>query len=331
MNPPLSTLLRSTIERRQSGIGVPSGTRKNGALWMRMIAAAAIACCFASAAQAQLAERAVNSLKDHPDWVRVPGAWARPDCVHEVPNGARVEENGNITLAGAVIAHYDACPEKPISTLDRPRDGQKAAEGTPCGMGCNWVEQVWEPLGLAPNANLDVIESYWTVPQPPSETGALVFLWNGVEPINAAWVMQTVLQWGYSNASGQGGNYWIVTCWLVGNTGFYYSGSFKADPGDVIIGATFELNSKLSLVETGWDRWAFEYDDDYEISGYDVNKGIGVEFGEALTGVLWNSAYAGVLEVDNLTSCAQLPPGPNTQFYNNFVTTNLKLPRDFIG
>ena len=52
----------------------------------------------------------------------LPGQLIRPDCVHEIPNGARVEISkdgkvtGDVTMNGQVIAHYDACPEAPIPT-----------------------------------------------------------------------------------------------------------------------------------------------------------------------------------------------------------------------
>jgi hypothetical protein len=287
-----------------------------------MVAAAAMACCFALAAQAQPAARAMTSLKDHPDWVRVPGAWVRPDCVHEIPNGAKVEENGDITLAGAVVTHYDRCPEMPISTRDRSGDGQNPNQGTPspCSSECSgWVEEVEASFSLPSNDNVNVIESYWTVPQPPSENGALIFLWNGLEPSNGAEVMQTVLQWGNSIASGNGGNYWLIACWVVGNTGVFYNTGFKVDSGDVIIGAIYQTSSKYSFVQISFDRWGYEYTDGYEISGYDVNKGIGTEMGHALTGVQWTNAYAGVLEVNNFSSCAQLPSS-GAEFSHNLVT-----------
>src|SRR6202142_4258140 len=73
------------------------------------IAALAIAFCLLSPAQAQQSDGASVSLKAHPGWVQVPGALIRPDCVHEVPMGAKIGANGDISLAGSVVAHYEAC------------------------------------------------------------------------------------------------------------------------------------------------------------------------------------------------------------------------------
>src|SRR6516225_7745358 len=62
-----------------------------------------------------------QSLSNHPGWVQAPGMLIRPDCVHEIPKGARVEVKGDtvtgdITLGGATVAHYEPCPEAPVIT-----------------------------------------------------------------------------------------------------------------------------------------------------------------------------------------------------------------------
>src|SRR5580693_5155063 len=87
----------------------------------RSIFALTLAFGLSSAARAQQADATAVSLKAHPGWVQVPGALIRPDCVHEVPLGAKIGANGDITLAGSVVAHYDACPEPAIIT--RPQGG----------------------------------------------------------------------------------------------------------------------------------------------------------------------------------------------------------------
>ena len=51
----------------------------------------AVACSFSTAAQAQSGPASVLS-KAHPDWIQVPGALIRPDCVHEIPKGAELAD-----------------------------------------------------------------------------------------------------------------------------------------------------------------------------------------------------------------------------------------------
>src|SRR5271170_1265905 len=77
-----------------------------------------------SAAQTETQTSEATSV--HQGWVQIPGQLIRPDCVHEIPKGARVEiENGEITgdvtLNGARIAHYDACSEDAVVTRPRAR------------------------------------------------------------------------------------------------------------------------------------------------------------------------------------------------------------------
>jgi len=129
--------------------GLPGKSRRAG----YSIVALAIAFCLSPAAQAQPAS---VSLKDHPGWVQIPGALIRPDCVHEIPNGAEVEENGDITSEGSIVAHYDACPEAPIST--RPRHGAVPQYTDEPGTGNGWIEAVQEEVSLSGGDNIDKIE-----------------------------------------------------------------------------------------------------------------------------------------------------------------------------
>ena len=75
----------------------------------------------------------------HPGWVQVPGELVRPDCIHQIPAGASVsisddsKAGEDVIQNGAVIAHYEACPEEPV--LTRQRGGFQPG---PTGNG--WVE-----------------------------------------------------------------------------------------------------------------------------------------------------------------------------------------------
>jgi hypothetical protein len=139
---------------------------------------------------------------DHPGWVQIPGELIRPDCVHEIPNGARVEvENGqvtgDVTLNGARIAHYDACPEDAIIT--RPRGRTENLSNTP-GTGNGWVEASLWDVSLSSSDNIDYVAGIWTVPSYPSSNGALIYLFNGIVPSSDNWILQPVLQYGSNGA-----------------------------------------------------------------------------------------------------------------------------------
>jgi hypothetical protein len=186
--------------------------------------------CLASAAQAQQSDEASVSLKAHPGWVQVPGALIRPDCVHEVPLGAKVGANGDVTLAGAVVAHYDACPEQPVTT--RPRQGVIPKYIDAPGTGNGWVEAVQWEVPLSSGDNIDVLTGRWIVPKNPSANGGLIYIFNGIEPTTENLILQPVLQWGATTAGGLiGGNYWTIASWLAG-TNAYHSPGERVSAGE---------------------------------------------------------------------------------------------------
>jgi len=262
------------------------------------IAAVAIAFCLSPAAQAQPVS---GFLKDHPGWVQIPGALIRQDCVHEVPNGAQVEENGDITMEGALVAHYDACPEEPIST--RPRHGaapQNTYEPSP---GNGWVEAVQEEVSLSSGDNIDKIEGTWTVPSAPFTNGATIFLFNGLEPTVGGLIIQPVLQYGGSYAGG--GNYWAIASWMVGKNA-YVSTLETVNPGDTIQGNTYIKSTSGAKL-----NWA--------IHAKDLTTGAWSNLGVWTSGYTWDWAYSGVLEMYNVTSCNDFPATDSITFKGNTV------------
>jgi hypothetical protein len=71
----------------------------------------------------------------HPGWIQVPsGALVSPDCVHSVPNGAHIAANGDVSLNGSHVAHYDRCSEQPAARTKLP---------PPPGSTGGWVED-WD-------------------------------------------------------------------------------------------------------------------------------------------------------------------------------------------
>jgi hypothetical protein len=100
----------------------------------------------------------------------------RPDCVHEIPKGARVEIGkdgdltGDVTLNGILITHYDACPEKAVITRQGARTQgvaqvQQQAQQEETGNG--WVEDDEWNAPVGGSDNIDFMGSNWTVPEYP--------------------------------------------------------------------------------------------------------------------------------------------------------------------
>jgi hypothetical protein len=272
-----------------------------------LVRAALLAACAASVALAQNSGTAI-SLTAHPGWVQIPGALIRPDCVHEIPNGARVvidgdKVTGDVTLEGVSVGHFAACPEAPVIT--RPRGGRSVNLAGVPGTGNGWVEAVQMPVALGGGDNIDWISGTWTVPSNPSASGALNYFFNGIEPTSQNWILQPVLQWG--NNGMFGGNYWVLSSWLVGSNGY----AFHSPPVNVYPGHTINGYTWITGVSGSTTNW--------EVYGYDQTNGAYTWITAWTSGLQWNWAYAGVLESYGISSCSQFPASGYAAFYNTSV------------
>jgi hypothetical protein len=291
----MNSLLRNSIRKVLCGGG---------------ICAIAFACgSLLSAAHAE--ESAVQTeesdalLKAHPGWVHIPGAVIRAECVHEIPAGATVEENGDITVAGQVVAHYEDCPEAPVKT--HVRNASSGAVPSPTGNG--WVEDIEMTVALAKGDSIDRIDGKWSVPKAPLLNGGVVFIFNGIEPSAGNIILQPVLQYGAAGGSSVegplGGNYWLIASWMVGKNA-YHSPGVKVASGDVIYGNTYvksESSGKLS--------WSSVAKDETSGKSSDLNVWS--------SGIQWDWAFEGVLEAYNIKSCSELPVTTHDEFTANAV------------
>lgn len=251
--------------------------------------------------------QAYEALKaEHPGWVQVPGQLIRPDCVHEIPNGARVEigqdgnVTGDVTLNGQVIAHYDPCSEAPIPT--RHLNASKTLSNNPGWNG--WVEASQEDVSLGSNDNIDWMSGYFYVPNAPSMNGGLIYLFNGIEPSSQNWILQPVLQYGSSPAGG--GNYWGIASWLVGTGGAWHSPLERVNSGDRLWGYTEQTGAN-----SGTLYWTSE--------AYDLTTNAYSYINASTWGLHWTWAYEGVLEVYGVNYCSQLPSSGYAYFYTSYV------------
>jgi hypothetical protein len=310
--------MKATIENAQSSnhSTQPSRTSKLSPARLTLAMAATFLCGLAvtglstySIAQAQTTIG--EAATEHPGWVQIPGQLIRPDCVHEVPNGARVEVanngeiTGDVTLNGALIAHYDACPEDAIVTRPRARtEGLTHAPGT----GNGWVEADQWDVPLSSSDNIDYMAGTWTVPSYPSVNGALIYLFNGIEPSSGAWILQPVLQYGVSPAGG--GNYWAIASWLVSSHQAFHSPLETVYPGNSIFGYT-----QMTGTSGSTKYWTVE--------AQDKTSGAYSWLSAYVSGQHWTWAYAGVLEAYNVTSCSQFPATGRAIFSNSVVAHGL--------
>jgi hypothetical protein len=285
----------------------PSNTPNLSRIGLSLTVAAIVMCGLAVSGLSTYAVAQTQASTDHTGWVQIPGELIRPDCVHEIPTGANVEvENGEITgdvtLNGARIAHYEACTEDPVVT--RPR-GRAQKLSNPPGTGNGWIEASQWEVPLKSSDNIDYMGGTWFVPSYPEQGGALIYLFNGIEPSSGKWILQPVLQYG---SNGQvGGNYWAIASWLVGSNGYaFYSPLETVNPGDWIFGYT-----KMTGVSGSTKYW--------EVVAQDTATGASSWITAHVSGQHWNWAFGGVLEAYNVTYCSQFPSDGHDNFTNSTV------------
>jgi len=246
----------------------------------------------------------------HSGWVQIPGELIRPDCVHEIPKGARVEIakdgslSGDVTLNGEIIAHYDACPEQGIAT----RQGalaQGAAKVHEETTGNGWVEDDQWNAPLSSSDNIDYLAGNWTVPSYPSEAASqVIYLSNGIEPASHKWFLEAALQYGYNGVFG--GNYYTIATWLSSSSAAYYSSPAYVNPGDSLSGGMQMTGESGST--TYWEAVILDNSSGYYSEG-----------SYWVSGQHWTWAYAGVLEAYNLYACAEFPASGHEQFSDTVV------------
>ena len=250
---------------------------------------------------------ASQAAMEHPGWMQIPGELIRPDCVHEIPQGATVEVangeiTGDVTLNGTLIAHYDACPEDAFVTRPRGRSGTLA---TPPGTGNGWVEASEWDVPLGASDNLDFMGGRWTVPSNPSLNGALIFLFNAIEPSDGNWILQPVLQ--YGSNGGLGGDYWTIASWLAGPNGYVFHSPLETvHPGNLILASTEMTGTSGNTLY-------------WKVSAQDSTTGANSWITAHSSGLHWTWAYAGVLEAYNVTSCSNFPASGRAVFTNSTI------------
>jgi|SRR5579872_259986 hypothetical protein len=251
---------------------------------------------------------------EHPGWIQAPGRLMHPDCVHVVPSGAQIEVGSDskpsvdVKMNGELFAHYDPCPEQSIDT--RHLGSQGGQSPNPSGYGDGWIEASQWELSLGSSDNIDLLQGFWHVPNPPAESGALVYLFNGISPTGAQWILQPVVQWGDNGSFG--GDYYSVASWFVGPGNFaVVSTPQAANPSDYIFG---------DVQQTGVSGVGGQQTLTYFVDGYNETSGQPTPlYVTTPAGLHWVWAYAGVLEAYNVTSCSQFPGSG----LNHFSQTNV--------
>ena len=272
---------------------------------------------FSSSASAQ-AQDVNQAIAAHPTWAQLPGELIRPDCVHEIPKGAKVEFSkdgnltGDVTLKGELIAHYNSCSEagilthqSAVNTNSVAQSAAKAEVKADVTTGNGWVENDHWIAPVTSSDNIDFLAGNFFVPSYPSvANGQVLYLSNGIEAANYKWVLEATLEYGYNGVFG--GDYYSITTILVGPSAAYYSSPDYVYPGDSLSGYT-----KL-YAESGSKKY-------FDVQIVDNSSGAYSGSSYWVSGQHWTLAYAGILQAYNLDSCAEFPANGREVFSDSVV------------
>jgi hypothetical protein len=104
-------------------------------------------------------------------------------------------------------------------------------------LGSGWITYAaWTNNTGTP---ISAFRTTWQVPpDPTTQSGQLIYLFNAIEPAGGAAILQPVLQWGASGFPGAGdGPYWTVASWYVDSSGHaFFTPHVRVNPGDVLVG-----------------------------------------------------------------------------------------------
>jgi hypothetical protein len=271
-------------------------------------------------------------------WVHMPGAIVREDCVHQVPDGATVYENGDVTVNGSVVAHYDACPEHIVRTT-KPVEpsAEKLAQGGTAGAerssatalfgAGQYYDGHWITMNGANEYGFDgstggmgvtKVDETWFVPSVPPSNGATTYMFSAVGSYDGNSVVQSVMQWG-SDAWG-GGNYYSLVSVGV-NEGGYYVGphSGAVTPYDQLEGVEYVSSDNLTQCANPnqgcSETWTI-LTNDTSRSGFNRNLSFNYSYTAQQTpSHVFHAVYVGVWEGYNISNCGQLWQDEAEQFY----------------
>jgi hypothetical protein len=246
---------------------------------------------------------------DADGYVKVPGARVHASCLHTVPNGARIDKDGTVTLKGAVVDHFAPCAY--------PNKIDPAAN--------NWIEYSRAFTVANPNGDgqyFSEITDSFTVPSlPPSGCNTqTVYLFpsflNGAQ--NA--IIQPVLQCGRAPNGNTTG--WALSSWYIGSPGTTNTPPVAVSAGDTI-------NAGIVCYNCFSDGSNCE---ECLTEAVDQNTGNGTLI-DPYTVEAWTQVDEGVLEVYNVNTCNQFPGGSNgavafssTNVYEGYAHTAVSPP-----
>lgn len=263
------------------------------------------------------------------NWVTTPEGLSYKTCVYSVPSHGVLWKNEIISPNGAIrkitpcqhptiTASASATPSASAGSAGQARPGttapSSAAHGTilPAG-ACNfgpggsyWAASCY---GSSPSWVTSFDQKY-AVPSNPAQTGALIFLWGGIENANGSTLLQDVLTWGANGGIVTQPNIWYVNNWyLWPSNNSVHSASMHVNPNDTIVADLTASNCTTD----GHCTWVLTSTDTVSGSATSITIGSGVGF-DLLIG--------SDMEVPRAQGCIETPASGHAAFRNLTVKGN---------
>jgi hypothetical protein len=217
-------------------------------------------------------------------------------CVHGVPNGAHIHQDGTVTLDdGSVFAQYQSCA---------PLGGAPTSKRGPLDAGTDqtsWVQgSLTNPDGLI---EYSIVDSLPAAPYPGYNT-LNYFIWQGIELANGDY-LQPLINYVTNDYQGKcpNGEYcYQINPYFYGNNMHLVSATEPAfvNPGDYVEFYTYAISST---------EWIF--------GAYDENSGARVyAYADETWPVGASTVYSSAVEWNGTLSCSELPESLAQVFFN---------------
>jgi hypothetical protein len=242
---------------------------------------------FAPTAPGDARVAAGQSAASTDDLVFTPHGWYHRDCVHTVPDGAHIHQNGQVTTPDGATFSMPTCAHPGRVAVSAHGISEPPEDN-------GWMESAGYDVGTA----WGQISASWHVPAAPvpqygvvSDSEQVFYSFPALEPLSGASILQPVLTYGTS--MGYGGNFWTATSWYCKSLCEHSSTVLSVSPGDSLVGSV-----TASGCSDGMCTWT--------VVTVDVRTG-----GRSSLLVQDSSAYlqafGGAMEVYHLNSCPYYP------------------------
>jgi hypothetical protein len=252
--------------------------------------------------------QAVNSKQ----WVNTPSGLAYTGCVYQVPDHGTVRNNVIIAPDG-VRQQIKACQYPTLTypgaknspTISQPSTTAPSSE--PCFAQPNGT---WWADSCSKSSNWVIsMGQRQSVPSNPSKSGALIYLWGGLEDTSGDTVLQDVLTWGSHPGVVSNPNIWYVTPWY-GHGGTYVHGN------SIHVGAGDTIDPGLNAYDCGGGGAC-----SWHLSATDENNGLSTTY-SVTSGVAFTSTLGAVMEVVQASGCDEMPANGQDAFRSLSVDGN---------